>query len=39
MSGGVEPVEFANDPEAIKRHAASYPEDFAFESLYEPVGK
>jgi hypothetical protein len=39
MSGGFPSVEFANDPEAIKRHAASYPEDFAFESLYEPVGK
>jgi hypothetical protein len=39
MSGGVEPVELANDPEAIKRHAANDPEDFAFESLYEPIGK
>jgi hypothetical protein len=39
MSGGVPSVEFANDPEAIKRHAASVPEDFMFESLYEPVSK
>jgi hypothetical protein len=39
MSGGIESVEFGNDPEAIKRHAASVPEDFMFESLYEPVSK
>jgi hypothetical protein len=39
MSGGVPSVEFANDPEAIKRHAASVPEDFMFESLYERISK